>query len=198
MVPAVTRLSSITFNMLDGEEKLIKSAVGGDSSAFGTLYDHYQPMIYRFVLVKVGRREEAEDLTHQVFLSAWQNIKRYKNLGHPFSSWLYQIARNQVVDYYRSSKKDISLDDGDPESFISSIATEQMDISVKLAMEKVYAAIKKLSPDHADVVMLRFVEDVSLRDTAKALKKTEGAIKLMQHRAIKELRKMLGDTISKI
>lgn len=184
--------------MLDGEEKLIKNAVGGDSSAFGVLYDHYQPMIYRFALIKVGRREEAEDLTHQVFLSAWQNIRRYKNLGHPFSSWLYQIARNQVVDHYRSKKKDISLDDGDPELFISSATTEPIDISVKLAVEKVFIAIKKLNPEYGDVIMLRFIEDISLRDTAKTLKKTEGAIKLMQHRAIKELRKILGDTISKI
>ena len=62
--------------MIDGEEKLIQDAVKeGDSSAFGKLYDHYQPMIYRFVFIKVGRREEAEDITHQVFLRAWQNIQ---------------------------------------------------------------------------------------------------------------------------
>ena len=184
--------------MVDGEEKLIKSAVGGDSSAFGVLYDHYQPMIYRFALVKMGRREEAEDLTHQVFLSAWQSIRRYKNLGNPFSSWLYQIARNQIVDHYRSKKNDISLDDGDPELFIPSAVTDPIDVSAKLAVEKVFTAIRKLKPEHMDVIMLRFVEDVSLRDTAKALKKTEGAVKLMQHRAIKELRKILGEAISKI
>jgi len=184
--------------MLDGEEKLIKSAVGGDSSAFGALYDHYQPMIYRFVLVKVGRREEAEDLTHQVFLSAWQNIRRYKNLGHPFSSWLYQIARNQIVDYYRSKKSDITLDDGDSELFIPSAATDPVDISTKLAVEKVFAALRKLKPEYGEVIMLRFVEDASLRDAARILEKTEGAVKLMQHRAIKELRKILGDDTSKI
>jgi RNA polymerase sigma-70 factor (ECF subfamily) len=77
-----------TFPMLDGEDKLITSAVKGNSSAFGQLYDHYHPMIYRFVAVKVSRREEAEDITHQVFLSAWQNIKSYEHRGHPFSSWL--------------------------------------------------------------------------------------------------------------
>ena len=184
--------------MLDGEEKLIKSAVGGDSSAFGVLYDHYQPMIYRFVLVKVGRREEAEDLTHQVFLSAWQNIRGYKNLGHPFSSWLYQITRNQIVDHYRSRKNDVSLDNSDQEIFIPSAVTDPVDVSMKLAIEKVFVAMRKLKPEYGDVIMLRFVEDISLRDTAKALKKTEGAIKLMQHRAIKELRKVLGDEISKI
>jgi RNA polymerase sigma-70 factor (ECF subfamily) len=184
--------------MLDGEEKLVNNAVGGDSSAFGALYDHYQPMIYRFVLVKVGRREEAEDLTHQVFLSAWQNIKGYKNLGYPFSSWLYRIARNQVVDHYRSNKGEISLDDNNPELFIPSAVTSPVDVSVRLAMEKVFLAIKKLKPEYEDIIMLRFVEDLSLRDTAKAMKKTEGAVKLMQHRAIKELKNILGDSLSKI
>src|SRR5579862_2288407 len=104
--------------MLDGEEKVIKSAVTGNSSAFGELYDHYQPMIYRFVAVKVSRREEAEDITHQVFLSAWINIKNYKHRGHPFSSWLYQIARNQVIDHYRSKRNDVSIENTDPEFFV--------------------------------------------------------------------------------
>jgi hypothetical protein len=64
---ACNLLTPYTFPMLDGEEKLIKSAVKGNSSAFGSLYDHYQPMIYRFIAIKVSRREEAEDITHQVF-----------------------------------------------------------------------------------------------------------------------------------
>ena len=78
-VEASNQTLTFTFSMIDGEEKFILQAVKGDSSAFGSLYDHYQPMIYRFVAVKVGRREEAEDITHQVFLSAWQNIKRYRS-----------------------------------------------------------------------------------------------------------------------
>src|SRR3984885_16080132 len=121
--------------MIDGEEKLIKQAVRGVSSAFGPLYDHYQPMIYRFVLVKVGRREDAEDITHQVFMSAWQNIRGYKHRGHPFSSWLYQIARNQVVDHYRAKKSETSLEKMDPEYFVMP-ATAHFDISQKLEVEK--------------------------------------------------------------
>ena len=91
--------------MIDGEEQLIRSAVGGDSSAFGSLYDHYQPMIYRFVVVKVGSREEAEDITHHVFLSAWTKVRTYKHRGNPFSSWLYQIARNLVIDLFQDCEQ---------------------------------------------------------------------------------------------
>jgi RNA polymerase sigma-70 factor (ECF subfamily) len=176
--------------MIDGEEKLVKQAVGGKSSAFGPLYDHYQPMIYRFVLVKVGRREDAEDITHQVFLSAWQNIAGYKHRGHPFSSWLYQIARNQVVDHYRAKKSEISIENMDPEYFVTP-ASAQFDLTTKLEMEKVRAAIAQLKPDHQDVIILRFIEDLPLKETAAAMEKTEGAIKLIQHRAIKELKNLL-------
>src|SRR3989338_7246444 len=90
--------------MVDGEEKLIGRAIVGESSAFGLLYDGYQPKIYRFILVKVGHREDAEDLTHQIFLKAWQHVDDYEPRGLPFGSWLYQIARNQIVDFYRTKK----------------------------------------------------------------------------------------------
>ncbi len=179
---------------MDGEREkdLIEQAVEGDSSAFGSLYDHYQPAIYRFVVIKVGSREEAEDITHHVFLSAWVKIRAYKHRGHPFSSWLYQIARNMVIDHYRSKKNDISLDKIDPESSIIP-AVAQFDLSMKLQLEKVHGAIKELKPDYQDVIILRFIEDLPLKETAAILKKSEGAIKLAQHRAIRELKKKLGD-----
>jgi len=178
--------------MLDGEKTLIDQAVQGKSSAFGPLYDHYQPMIYRFAFVKVGRREDAEDITHQVFLAAWQNIRSYKHRGHPFSSWLYEIARNQVVDHYRAKKNEASLDKIDPEYFIAP-ASAQFDLSVKLDIEKVRTAVAKLKPEYQDVIILRFIEDLPLGEVASVLAKTEGAVKLMQHRAIKELRQLVGE-----
>lgn len=177
--------------MIDGEEKLIKEAVRGVSSAFGPLYDHYQPMIYRFVLVKVGRREDAEDITHQVFVSAWQKIKGYEHRGHPFSSWLYRIARNQVVDHYRAKRNETSLEKLDPEQFVAALDIH-LELSAKLEMEKVRIAITALSPEHQDVIILRFIEDLPIKEVAAAMKKTEGAVKLMQHRAVGELQRILG------
>jgi RNA polymerase sigma-70 factor (ECF subfamily) len=179
--------------MIDGEEEqLIRSAVGGDSSAFGSLYDRYQPAIYRFIVVKVGSREEAEDITHHVFLSAWAKVRTYKHRGHPFSSWLYQIARNLVIDHYRAKKDDVSLDKLDPDSSIIP-SVGHIDVEMKMQLEKVHIAIKELKPDYQDVIILRFVEDLPLKEVATILKKSEGAIKLAQHRAIKELKKKLGD-----
>jgi len=176
--------------MLDGEKQVIIDAIGGEASAFGLLYDHYHPAIYRFVLIKVGRREEAEDLTHQVFLSAWQNIKKYKDLGYPFGSWLYQIARNQVIDHYRTAKRTQSLEDLDPDYAVSS-SDDEADTENKLEMEKIKTALTKLKPLYQDIVIMRFIEELSIKETAAALGKSEGAIKLLQHRAIKQLRTVL-------
>jgi len=99
--------------MLDGEYKVIKGAQKGNSESFGILYDHYSHQIYRFILMRVSHKQEAEDLTHEVFLNAWQNIDNYDYRGLPFSSWLYRIARNRVIDHYRTKKEVVSIDNVD-------------------------------------------------------------------------------------
>lgn len=175
--------------MIDGEEKLIKDAIKGEASAFGLLYDKYQLQIYRFVYLKVGHREEAEDLTHQVFLKTWQNIADYHFKGFPFSSWLYEIARNQVIDYYRTKKNNLNLE------IIDEPTTENPAISnldKNLDIKKVKKAIFQLNSTQQDIVILRFIEDFSLQETALILKKTETAVKLLQYRAVRNLRKILN------
>jgi len=190
----VTYYLFYTFPMLDGEHLIIQSAIGGESSAFGLLYDHYQPQIYRFVAIKVGRREDVEDLTHQVFLSAWQNIKSYTHRGFPFSSWLYRIARNQIADFYRARRETFSFEEVDAELFAH-------DPKIELAAEhhavtaRVMQAIRSLPPEHQDVLIMRFVEDLAVRDVAEALGKSEGAVKVMQHRAVKSLKDILTNDL---
>lgn len=176
--------------MLDGELNLIKDAKKGDKEAFGKLYDHYIAPIYRFVLIKVTDKDEAEDLTHEVFLSAWQNLKNYRHQGFPFSSWLYQIARNRVIDHYRTKKQHTSLEsiteDSEP-----AVAFAESKIEALLAMDHVKAAIQQLGDEQREVIMLKFVEDLSNEEIAKALNKTEGAIRLLQHRAVQNLKEIL-------
>lgn len=176
--------------MLDGEIKLVENAVRGKASAFGLLYDHYQPKIYRFVLIKIGKREDAEDITHQVFLNAWQNISNYKDQGFPFSSWLYRIAKNQVIDRYRTKKQDVGLENVDYERFID-FAIDEKNLETKIQLEGVMKAIGNLKQDYQDIIIMRFIEDLSIKEVASAVEKSEGAVKLMQHRAIKELKKVL-------
>lgn len=177
--------------MLDGEDKIIINAVKGEASAFGLLYDHYQPQIYRFIMLKTGRREEAEDLTHQVFLHAFQHIKNYKDLGYPFSSWLYQIAKNQVIDYYRTRKNNMSLEKA--EANVIADDNPETETSEKMELEKLRAAVKELKSDYQDVIILRFVEELPTKEVAEIIRKSEGAVKLLQHRALKQLKKILGE-----
>lgn len=176
--------------MLDGEPTIVERAVSGEASAFGLLYDHYQPKIYRFVAVKVGLREDAEDLTHQVFVNAWQHIHAYRSRGFPFSSWLYQIARNLVVDHYRTKKADLPLDSLTGEAIAVTVRAS-FSTDLQLEVERALQALRGLKQEYQDVILMRFVEELSIKETAAALKKSEGAVKLLQHRALKELKTLL-------
>src|SRR6185369_7257116 len=97
--------------------------------------------------------------------NAWQNIKRYEHRGHPFSSWLYRIARNQVVDHYRSRREDMSLESAEIEEVAVLPQSITADLTAKLEVESVFRAIHKLKPEYQDVIIFRFVEDLSIKET---------------------------------
>ena len=176
--------------MIDGEKNIIERAIGGEASAFGRLYDEYQPKIYRFIYLKVGHREEAEDLCHQTFISAWENIGNYRFQGYLFSTWLYSIARNKVIDYYRAKKITVNLEIETIQILEIGVSNEQL-IDARFEMEKAKNAILKLNPLEQDVIIMRFIEDLNPKEIAKSLNKSEVAIRQIQHRAIKNLKKIL-------
>ena len=177
--------------MLEDEQNLIARAKEGESEAFGSLYDYYMPRIYRFVLLKVSHREEAEDLTHQTFLKAWERIEQYTFQGYPFSSWLYRIARNTVIDHHRK-RKSIQVDiDYIPQELLASDDSPERDAESKIEWEKLLVTIKELKDIEQDVLIMRFVEEMTHREIADVVKKSEGAIKVIQHRALKKLKKII-------
>lgn len=176
--------------MLEGEDILIQNAQDGNKGAFGQLYDYYIPKIYRYILLKVRHKYEAEDICHDVFLSAWQNLATYVSKGHPFSSWLYQIARNKVIDHYRTQKNHSSIDNID-EQFVKVVSTIERSVDNALHFQKVKTAMAKLSADQQDVLIMRFVEDLSHREIGSAIGKSEGAVRLIQHRALHTLREFM-------
>lgn len=179
--------------MMEDESILIRRALRGEASAFGLLYDRYIAKMYRFILVKVGgQREEAEDLAHQVFLRAWVELQRgaYRDQGHPFGSWLYRIARNLVIDHWRRLKYAVSLDETAEE-----LPTNDPELGERLDRNRdaraLVHAIQKLKEIEQDVLLLRFTEELPVKTVAETLGKTEGAVKLIQHRAIEKLRELL-------
>ena len=179
--------------MIEGEQKLIDQAKQGDANCFGVLYNKYLPQIYRFIFLKVSSKIEAEDLTHEVFLNAWQNLSKYKDQGFPFSSWLYQIARNRTIDHFRA-KKPIASIDAMAEEKIELVNVNSLDIDDFLQVGLVKSAIHELKEEHQNVLIMRFIEDMSPAQIANILGKSEGAIRLIQHRAVIELRELLKDT----
>lgn len=180
--------------MLEEEKKYIKEAQEGNQSSFGVIYDHYVSQIYRFVFFKVSVKQVAEDLTHEIFLSAWQNIKNYKQKQFAISSWLYQIARNKVIDHYRADKKNISIDTEDfSEEMLGS--KEQESLDTPFAINKIKSLIKFLKPEYQDVLIMRYIEDLDHKEIASALNKSEGAVRLIQHRAINNLKELYKKSI---
>jgi RNA polymerase sigma-70 factor (ECF subfamily) len=173
------------------ENTLKKDAIEGEASAFGELYDRYQPKIYRFIFLKVSHREEAEDLTHQVFLNAWKNVERYTDQGFPFSSWLFRIARNKVIDYYRTKKTTLDID-VIPEEIVGIAEQDsQQDAENTLQLEKVYRALQQLSEEQKEVLILRFIQELSYDEVAEIMDKSPGTVRVLQHRGIKRLQTLL-------
>lgn len=172
---------------MKGEVLLVQKAKEGDNKAFGELYDEYLPKIYRFILFKVGRKHDAEDLTHQVFAQAWEHIGRFEFQGFPFSSWLYRIASNAVIDYYRTFKNNLDIEMVPKEAVMRDDNLEDR-FDTGLSMELVRTAITKLDADQQNVILMRFVNELSTKEIALALGKTEGAIRVIQHRALKQLK----------
>jgi RNA polymerase sigma-70 factor (ECF subfamily) len=178
---------------MEDERKLVLRAKEGKEEAFGQLYDKYMPAIYRFVFLKVGgHKAQAEDICHEVFLSAWQNIGNFEFQGHPFSSWLYRIAGNAVIDYYRTRKINVDIENIPEEPAVEAVSlSERMDN--RLEMDNVRMCLKKLEPSYQDVLIMKFVEELSNKEIAVALQKSEGAVRVIQHRAIKQLKKHLEE-----
>lgn len=183
------RPDAIPTGTLENEDKLVRRAVTRDSAAFGCLYEFYLDRIYRYVYYRVGSTSEAEDLTEQVFLKAWEAIDRYEQRGVPFAAWLYRLAHNLVIDHYRGKRPTSTLDEmseadeigGDVEATVQGL----------LEAEEVRAAIGRLNPDYQQMIVLRFVEGLSHAEVAKIVGKSEGATRVVQHRALQSLARAL-------
>ena len=176
------------------EKILIDRAIAGDANAFGELYSRYLDPIYRYIFFRVGEQEEAEDLTETVFLKAWEAIPGYKDFGNPFSSWLYRIAHNMVVDFHRKIKTVPNrLEADEPIEIVDeTISTLGMVIEAEQFVE-LGKAIAQLTIEQQQVIVLRFIEDMSHAEIAKIIGKNEGTCRMIQHRALVALSRLLGE-----
>jgi len=171
------------------EESLIRRAQHREPEAFAQLYEAYFDKIYRYVVVRIGNKTEAEDMTQQVFLNALQSISSFKWRGIPFSAWLFRIAHNQVVDYLRKKAKRITV----PIDDLPVVANDnpQLVAEQKLDIEQLNLATKRLTEAQREVISLRFAGELSVAQVAKVMGRSQGAVKALQHSAIVTLRKAL-------
>ncbi len=167
-------------------QKLVKKAAEGSSDSFGRLYDLYSGRIFNFILAKVRHKPTAEDLLHTVFLKAWRNLGKYRpQKNTKFSTWLFQIANFTIIDYWRTNKETSSADA--LENLVE-FATNPRQYE---NYEFLWKAMRGLSADHQTVLQLRFIQDLSVEEAAVAMRKTRVGIRVLQHRALKALQKIM-------
>lgn len=170
----------------DSEKKTVLRAIKGDAEAFGALYTEHLDAIYRYIYFRVGDSVEAEDLTEEVFVKAWEALPGYKVMQYPFKSWLYRIAHNLVVDYHRK-RRPLLLPDLDLHgSSTPPSATEDI-IERRHNAKVLAAAIQKLGEEEQQVIILRFVEGLSHQEVAEVIGKSQAASRIIQHRALARL-----------
>jgi RNA polymerase sigma-70 factor (ECF subfamily) len=166
-------------------KSLIDKAKIGDETAYTEIYNAFFEKIYRFIYFRVSHRESAEDLTEEVFIKVFENIGKLEN-SDVFEGWVYQIARNKIIDHYRSKRITVNLDEIEntaqyEDTIIDTLSSEG---DQKLLLE----AIKQLPEDYQAILKLRFFENHSPTVIAEMLGKNEGSIRVLQHRATAKLK----------
>lgn len=158
-----------------------------DPEAFGQLYDVYVKQIYRFVYFKVSSREEAEDVTADVFLKTWNYLRENKEVKS-FSGLLYRVARTAIIDVYRSRAKEPQL--MNDEMDVTDGGAWYKKLEIKIENEKLIQALKKLKQEYQEIIILRFVDELELDEIAEIMGKGSVAVRVTLHRALKKLKEI--------
>jgi RNA polymerase sigma-70 factor (ECF subfamily) len=170
-------------------DKAFEKAQKLDREAFGLIYDHFSEKLYKFIYFRVGHKELAEDILADTFVKAWTRIQQVDS-AKAFRSWLYQIAKNNIIDYYRVKKVTVDL-----EEVVDILvdATSPVD-EVNLIIEQriVLELIELLPPDQKEIIRYKFFEDLENIEIAQIMGKSEGTIRVIQHRAINKLKELLN------
>ncbi len=185
------RASEVARSVTGGQSevvRLIKRAAGGNFEAFGELYNIYLERIYRYVFYQVRDKMTAEDLTEEVFLKAWKSIDTCRGKEQTFSSWLYRIAHNHVIDNLRSQRKYLSTD----MEALAEVSSPELGEEGKLERQEMLEVISDLPQNQKQVIILKFIEGLGNREIGQVMGKSQGAIRVLQMRALATLRERLS------
>ena len=170
--------------------KLIEQARGGDRQAVATIYENHVDRIFRYIVFRVGSESDAEDLTAEVFLNMVEGLPNYEYTGAPFEAWLYRIASRRVADFYRKRGRLPEADLSEHMEGSASLPEER--VLEKQEVSELHAALRQLSEQEQQILILRFVERKSHQAVADILNKRVSAVKTAQHRALRQLSRLLG------
>ncbi len=174
--------------MVSDIQVLVQRAQANDRAAFGELYELFCPKIYSYMSYHLnGRSEAAEDLTEEVFMKALQSLGSFQFRDVPFSSWLYRIAHNHLIDHIRATKKQQSVALEDAEHLL--FARDRLD--GRLDRQTLTTALSKITGEQRQIVIMRIIQGLSITETAKAVGKSEDSVKQLQSRGLKALKRVL-------
>ncbi|NGN67857.1 sigma-70 family RNA polymerase sigma factor [Streptomyces sp. A7024] len=172
---------------------LVERAQSGEAEAFGSLYDQYSDTVYRYIYYRVGGRATAEDLTSETFLRALRRIGTFTWQGRDFGAWLVTIARNLVADHFKSSRFRLEVTTGEMLDSSETERSPEDSVLESLSNTALLETVRKLNPQQQECVTLRFLQGLSVAETARVMGKNEGAIKTLQYRAVRTLARLLPD-----
>jgi RNA polymerase sigma-70 factor (ECF subfamily) len=174
---------------------LVEAAQRGDTEAFGQLYDRYVDVVHRYAYARLGDRTLAEDVTSETFLRALRRIGTVSYRGRDVGAWFVTIARNLVLDHVKSGRNRYEVVSGDPMD--ADLSTEGPEPAVlrRLSAEELLRCVRQLPPDQQECVVLRFLQGLSVAETAAVMRRNTGAVKALQHRALRRLATLLPEGI---
>ncbi|MCI3278956.1 ECF subfamily RNA polymerase sigma factor, BldN family [Streptomyces sp. NPDC047081] len=172
---------------------LVERAQAGEADAFGRLYDQYSDTVYRYIYYRVGGKATAEDLTSETFLRALRRIGTFTWQGRDFGAWLVTIARNLVADHFKSSRFRLEVTTGEMLDANEVERSPEDSVLESLSNAALLEAVRRLNPQQQECVTLRFLQGLSVAETARVMGKNEGAIKTLQYRAVRTLARLLPD-----
>jgi RNA polymerase sigma-70 factor, ECF subfamily len=182
--------SRVSFH--ESEDYLVQQAIAGDAAAFATLYDICVDRVYKHVFYRVSSHADAEDITQECFTRAWKAIGRYKKTGAPFVAWLIAISDRLAVDHYRKRRKLVQQDAEYFEPLEGSSLDPADQVEMDFEAGVVRKAVMRLGGDKQRVVLMYFIDGLSHREIARHLSKSEGTVRVIQYRALADLRRMLA------
>jgi RNA polymerase sigma-70 factor (ECF subfamily) len=172
---------------------LVRRAQDGDAEAFGRLYDHYVTLVFRYVLHRVGDRAQAEDFTSETFVRALRRIDSLSFRGRDVGAWLVTIARNIIRDHVKSSRFRLEVTTADMRDADRATDGPEDAVVARLVDEQLLACIRQLGSEQQECISLRFLQGLSVSETAAVMGKKDGAVKALQHRAVRRLAVLLPE-----